>query len=106
MLIDPCETSRLELICYSNTKTDYINRTWYADDSGLKSTLLLNLAQVSISEDKRKIDHFVAQISEDVTLSTMHSLHDVSTDQRQIQLADSGDTRHGILSCNSYPREL
>lgn len=57
--------------CLSITEIDRINRTWYADDSGLKRTLLLNLAQVSISVDKRKIDHFVAQISDDITLATV-----------------------------------
>lgn len=61
-------------VCLSTTKftkIDRINRTWYADDSGLKRTLPLNLAQVNISEDKRKIDHFVAQISDDITLATL-----------------------------------
>jgi len=57
------------------TKIERRNRTWYADDSGLISTLLLNLAQVNITEDKRKIDHFVrlvAQISNDISLATLH----------------------------------
>lgn len=95
--IGPCETSRLELTCLSTTKIDYINRTWYADDSGLKRTLLLNLAQVNISEDKRKIGHFVSQISQDITLSTLHSLHDVSSCSDRYSWP-TAETHHAILS--------